>query len=179
MVDSRSSHFSSFAPPLGDQGPSLYTNPYHDQDAWYSDCILSNRLSSDFLLILDYDEYPMLDFDHTIKNTISQQWTRFLDSLPPDRGSFEMTRIPMSAEVTHGKPDPSKLIQDELQCVHGSDRKVKSFYRAKTVMTANQHKKTVGFLISLSPFISFRRLQTDIDGFAAYVPIRRRACQGI
>lgn len=131
-----------WAPPLGDQGDSVFNNPYHDQDAWYSDCVLANRQSSDYLSILDVDEYPMVDFDNTT-HTPKEQWLSFLGSLPPDRGMWEMKRIPISNKRSHGKPNKNNLIQDELTCVNGLDERVKSFYRSNTVMTANQHKRTV------------------------------------
>ena len=143
----------SFAPPLGDHGPSLFVSPYHDQDAWYSDCILANRLSSDYILVLDSDEFPMLKFDISAEHSLSRQWGEFLDSLPPDKGVFEMTRIPMSGDVARGPPNPSNLIQDELRCSHGTDDKVKSFYRAESIMTTNQHKKTASRYVTLQgPF---------------------------
>lgn len=138
----------SYAPPLGDQGESFRTNPYHDQDAWYADCVLSHRQSSDFLLVLDVDEYPMPNFDSPIP--LNQQWLTFLDSLPADRGMWEMARVPMSADpkaLGAAGPDGRKLVQDELQCVNGIDKKVKSFYRSKHTMVVNQHKKRVSSVL--------------------------------
>ena len=58
-----------------------------------------------------------------------------------------MTRIPMSASEAQGRPSSEKMQQDQLQCVNGLDKKVKSFYRSKDVMVVNQHKKRVSFVL--------------------------------
>lgn len=130
-----------WAPPLG-ANANLRINPYHDQDAYLTDCILSNRDSSDYLFVLDYDEYPMVDFDH---DTLSpaQQWLRYMEKLPDEAGSWEMSRIPMSSGKKMNRLDEDVLYQDQLDCVNGMDDKVKSFYKSKTVLAVNQHKKIV------------------------------------
>jgi hypothetical protein len=88
----------------------------------------------------------MPDFSKMSTTPIAQQWSDFLKRLPEDRGCYEMTRVPMSAQSSHGPPSKDNLVQSELTCVNGADKRVKSFYKANTVMTANQHKKTVSLL---------------------------------
>lgn len=159
---------TSFAPPLGPpRGSQIFLrNPYHDQDAWYTDCILANRLSSDFILVLDHDEYPMVNFNHPDKHSLSRQWDDFLHSLPATKGIYEISRVPMTRERMNGSPDPSRMFQDEYRCTHGYDRRVKSFYRSQSVLTVNQHKKRVSckYLRTL--------LQTCKLKFSLYNPCR-------
>lgn len=82
----------------------------------------------------------MPNFDIMDTLPLDKQWSDFLDRLPEDRGCYEITRVPMSAS---SRPSGQGLVQDEYTCVNGVDKRVKSFYRSSTVMTANQHKKTV------------------------------------
>lgn len=143
-----------WAPPLG----ATYdprSNPYHDQDAYLTDCILSNQDSSDYLLVLDYDEFPMVNFDDELR-TPAQQWLGFMENLPEDRGSLEMTRIAMSAsgKGLSGGLKKDEMLQDQLDCVNGLDDKVKSFYRSKSVIAVNQHKKTVSQIVELILYVT-------------------------
>lgn len=85
----------------------------------------------------------MVDFDDARGLSPAEQWLRFMQSLPEDRGMWEMTRVPMSRQVEDGPPAKAKLVQDQYSCVNGFDTRVKSFYKANTTMTVNQHKKTV------------------------------------
>ena len=93
----------------------------------------------------------MPNFDDPSSRSLAQQWLEYLKSLPEDRGMWEMSRIPMSASLGAGKkPDKEELQQDQLNCVSGLDKKVKSFYKSKEVMVVNQHKKRVSSLLFLS-----------------------------
>jgi hypothetical protein len=87
----------------------------------------------------------MINFDDLSNRSMSEQWLAFMRSLPEDRGSWEMMRVPMSAmATTDGNAANTELIQDQLTCVNGLDKKVKSMYKSQTVLAVNQHKKTVG-----------------------------------
>lgn len=114
----------------------------------------------------------MINFDDEAMSPASQ-WLEFMKSLPDDRGSWEMTRIPMSSSIASsgGGLHELELVQNQMDCINGKDEKVKSFYRSKTVIAVNQHKKTV----SPSPLLcepnSGKRLTRRI---VAYVPYWRR-----
>lgn len=90
----------------------------------------------------------MINFDDEAM-TPASQWLEFMKSLPAGRGSWEMTRIPMSSSSSSASASSDSplnglgLLQDQMDCVNGKDEKVKSFYRSKSVITVNQHKKTV------------------------------------
>lgn len=110
-----------------------------------TDCIHLNRDSSDYILVLDYDEFPMINFDNYPNPAPNQQLLNFLKNLDMEIGSYEMTRIPISTIMEKGiTPNENSLYQDQLDCINGKDDKVKTFYKSKTVIAVNQHKKTVG-----------------------------------
>ena len=84
----------------------------------------------------------MVNFDDE-SHTPAEQWLRFMESLPDDKGVWEMSRIPMSS-ASNEKLDDERLLQDQMECVSGvHDDKVKSLYKSKSVIAVNQHRKTV------------------------------------
>lgn len=98
-------------------------------------------------MVLDNDEFPTVNPDD-LSHSPAEQWLAFLDSLPEERGMWEMARVPMSIKLElagkHEAPgrvpiDPSRLVQEQFNCVNAPDNIVKSFYRSNTVMAVNQH----------------------------------------
>lgn len=84
----------------------------------------------------------MVNFDNADR-TPAQQWLEFMENLPDEVGGWEMIRIPMSGDGRIDRLEKGELIQDQLKCVNGEDEKVQRFYKSKTVLAVNQHKKTV------------------------------------
>jgi hypothetical protein len=75
---------------------------YADQDAWYMDCILRNAFSSDFILIIDTDEFIMPDF------RLGNPWDQFKDfmrGIGKDKGTIEFDRIAMARPSELQEPD--------------------------------------------------------------------------
>lgn len=133
------------APPLGIVEDDL-DRPYHDQDAWYNDCYLANRLSSEYIFVMDIDEFPMVNYEDLVR-TPRQQWSDFLKSMPEETGCWEIPRIAMAGQAAgQRKPttvkEASQLVQHQYDCVGQYEAQVKSFYRAKSVVTVNQHRVT-------------------------------------
>jgi hypothetical protein len=62
--------------------------------AWYLDCILSHRLTTDFILALDLDEFIV--FANQLDSRRGEL-LEFLESQPPNIGAVSMSRITMTA----------------------------------------------------------------------------------
>ena len=71
-------------------------------------CILNNIQSSDYILVLDTDEFLMPDF-HS-ENPLDQvrDWFR---ALPKHIGTFEFDRVEMVRPFELGEPAPDDLQQ--------------------------------------------------------------------
>lgn len=131
------------------QVPSLIEYPgyemhaweiYADQDAWYMDCMLRNAFSSDFILVIDTDEFVMPDF--RIDKPFDQ-FKEFMRGLGRDKGTIEFDRIAMARPSEKGEPDfYGELLQSQYDCYHRNDMKtIKTMYRAHSVLGVHQHSQ--------------------------------------
>jgi hypothetical protein len=94
---------------------------YADQDAWYMDCILRNAFSSDFILVIDTDEFIMPDFN---LDKPFDQFKDFMRGLGKDKGTIEFDRIPMARPAERGEPDfYEELFQSQFEYVPVSNAK--------------------------------------------------------
>lgn len=75
---------------------------YADQDAWYMDCVLRNAFSSDFILIIDTDEFIMPDFR---LDRPFEQFKDFMRGLSRSKGTIEFDRIAMARPSERGEPE--------------------------------------------------------------------------
>lgn len=75
---------------------------YGDQDAWYMDCIMRNAFSSDFILIIDSDEFIMPDFK---LDRPFDQFKDFMRGMGKDVGTIEIDRIAMARPFEKGEPN--------------------------------------------------------------------------
>lgn len=88
---------------------------YADQDAWYMDCILRNAFSSDFILVIDTDEFIMPDFK---LDKPFDQFKDFMRGLGRDKGTIEFDRIAMARPSERRDPDfYGELIQTQFEYV--------------------------------------------------------------
>ena len=92
--------------------PSLRHCLDSDQDAWYQDCVLRNAQSSDFILVLDTDEFPMVDW-RTDKPL--EQFRTFMRNLHPSKGSIEFDRIGLARPSARGPPSKDELVQTQYE----------------------------------------------------------------
>lgn len=90
------------------RGPPEAWEKYTDQDAWYMDCIMKNAFSSDYILVIDTDEFPMVDW--RIENPLDQFKT-FMRGVPASKGSIEFDRVGMARPFDQGKHSSNDLIQ--------------------------------------------------------------------
>lgn len=104
------------------QVPSLIEYPGHkmadweiyaDQDAWYMECILRNAFSSDFILVIDTDEFIMPDF---MLEKPFEQFKNFMRGLGKSKGTIEFDRIAMARPSERGAPEfYDELLQTQFE----------------------------------------------------------------
>ena len=84
---------------------------YADQDAVYMSCILNNAYSSDYILVLDTDEFFMPDsrIDQPL-----EQLKNFFREIPSHKGFYEFDRVEMVREYARGEPAEDELLQSSF-----------------------------------------------------------------
>ncbi len=83
-----------------------------DQDAWYQDCVFRNAQSSDFMLVLDTDEFPMVDWR---SEKPLDQFKTFMRNLKPHIGSIEFDRLALSRPSEIGPPKKDQMVQNQYE----------------------------------------------------------------
>ena len=86
--------------------------PDADQDAWYQDCVFRNAQSSDFILVLDTDEFPMVNW-HSAKPL--DQFKTFMRNLHPSVGSIEFDRLGLARPSELGPPKKDEMVQTQFE----------------------------------------------------------------
>ncbi|KAM0755619.1 hypothetical protein T439DRAFT_375948 [Meredithblackwellia eburnea MCA 4105] len=133
---------------------SEYDLPWLDQDLWYQDCLLKNRHSTTFLLVIDADEFIRFgdeEEDHWDPKKASESFQKLFSDQPAMVGALTLDRViyvPGNKERTlwPGGTNPADLIgQEALRCRQpdGGLGIFKTIYRANTVYRLNQHAHNV------------------------------------
>lgn len=73
---------------------------------------MRNALSSDFILVIDTDEFPMADW--RLSKPLDQFRT-FMRGLHPSKGSIEFERVGMARPSARGPPSNQELVQGQFE----------------------------------------------------------------
>lgn len=75
---------------------------------------MKNAFSSDFVLIIDTDEFPMVDW--RLENPL-EQFKTFMRGVPASKGSIEFDRVGMARPYGEGKHSMNELVQLQYKSV--------------------------------------------------------------
>ena len=75
---------------------------------------MNNIYSSDFIIIIDTDEFPMVDF--RLPKPL-EQFRTWMRSIAHDDGTIEMDRLEMARPFTQGPPPNNELVQLSFESV--------------------------------------------------------------
>ena len=78
------------------------------------ECIMRNALTSDFILVIDTDEYPMVDWSQPAP---LDGFKEFMRNIPATIGSISFERQDMVREASLGKPSKEDLFQTQFSRV--------------------------------------------------------------
>lgn len=81
---------------------------YADQDVWYQDCVMANAMSSSWILIIDTDEFPTVNWS---AESPLDQFKNFMRQIPVDKGAVIFDRLEMARDFERGAPPQDELTQ--------------------------------------------------------------------